>query len=75
MSLVQDLLSIERVRIGGVGGWRGKRGSGLDESRCLERLGLGANVGILAFFLLDLDNGYLARVAVALRAVSDFLTG
>jgi len=74
VSLVQDLLGIERVRIGGVGGWRGKRGSGLDEVRCLEEFGLGPNIGILAFFLLDLDDGCLPRVAVALRAVSNFLT-
>jgi len=74
VSLVQDLLGIERVRIGGVGGRRRKRGSGLDEVRCLDRLSLGSNIGILAFFLLDLDDGYLSRVAVALRAVSNFLT-
>jgi hypothetical protein len=75
VSLVQDLLGIERVRVGSVGGWRGKRGSGLDESWCLDRLGLGPNVGILAFLLLNLDGWYLSRMAVALRAISDFLNG
>lgn len=73
VSLVQDLLGIERVRVGSVGRWRRERGSGLDESWCLDRLGLGSDVGIFAFLLLDLDGWYLSRVAVALRAISDFL--
>jgi hypothetical protein len=73
VSLVQDLLGIERVRVGGVGRWRGKRGSGLDESRCLDRLGLGPNVGIFAFLFLDLDDWYFPGDAVAVRMISDFL--
>jgi hypothetical protein len=73
VSLVQDLLGIERVRVGGIGGWRRKRGSGLDESWRLDRLGLGPNVGIFAFLLLDLDGGEIPRIALALRAITNFL--